>query len=461
MIGRAAIDERVREWGLREDVVEKDYVLGWLLWGIANDPELGERWVFKGGTCLKKCYIETYRFSEDLDFTVVPGGPVAPDQVEPALARVLARVAAESGLDFSVEAPRLRARQSGDSTEGRVYYRGPRAAPGAARVKLDLTGTEVVVRETVMRPIAHPYEDQLPEPAEVQCYSFDELFAEKLRAMGERSRPRDLYDIINLYRRPDLRIRAGDIRAVLIEKCETKGVPVPTFASIESSDFVVELESEWENMLGHQLPALPPFGQFWGELAVLFDWLEGRAVEEPLAPVAAEANEDATWTAPPTATTWRVGVPLEEVRFAAVNRLCVELGYGGSLRVIEPYSLRRTRDGNLVLHAIRTDNGQHRSYRVDRIQSAKATNRPFTPKYAVEFSSAGPLSAPPTTRRPGLPRTPRRTRRVSSGPTYVVECTWCGKRFRRKRPGTRLNPHKDKQGYPCSGRSGYQVDVIW
>ena len=27
-------------------------------------------WVFKGGTCLKKCYFETYRFSEDLDFTL-------------------------------------------------------------------------------------------------------------------------------------------------------------------------------------------------------------------------------------------------------------------------------------------------------------------------------------------------------------------------------------------------------
>lgn len=31
MINRFDIDERVREWSLREDVVEKDYVLGWLL----------------------------------------------------------------------------------------------------------------------------------------------------------------------------------------------------------------------------------------------------------------------------------------------------------------------------------------------------------------------------------------------------------------------------------------------
>jgi Nucleotidyl transferase AbiEii toxin, Type IV TA system/X-Pro dipeptidyl-peptidase (S15 family) len=53
-----------------------------------------------------------------------------------------------------------------------------------------------------MRPIAHAYDDALPPPAAVRSYCFEEVFAEKLRAMGERSRPRDLYDIVNLYRRP-------------------------------------------------------------------------------------------------------------------------------------------------------------------------------------------------------------------------------------------------------------------
>ena len=49
MITRADIDDRVRLWGLREDVVEKDYVLGWVLWGIGADPQLHRTWVFKGG----------------------------------------------------------------------------------------------------------------------------------------------------------------------------------------------------------------------------------------------------------------------------------------------------------------------------------------------------------------------------------------------------------------------------
>jgi len=69
MISALDIRERAGEWGLSPDVVEKDHVLGWLLAGIGADPVLGRTFVFKGGTCLKKCHFETYRFSEDLDFT--------------------------------------------------------------------------------------------------------------------------------------------------------------------------------------------------------------------------------------------------------------------------------------------------------------------------------------------------------------------------------------------------------
>ncbi len=66
MIARAALQQRASEWGLTEEVVEKDYVLGWLLSGIGSHPRLRDHWIFKGGTCLKKCFVETYRFSEAL-----------------------------------------------------------------------------------------------------------------------------------------------------------------------------------------------------------------------------------------------------------------------------------------------------------------------------------------------------------------------------------------------------------
>ena len=71
MIDRQELFELAREFSLRPDIVEKDYALGWLLAGIGQHPDTSATWIFKGGTCLKKCYFETYRFSEDLDFTLL------------------------------------------------------------------------------------------------------------------------------------------------------------------------------------------------------------------------------------------------------------------------------------------------------------------------------------------------------------------------------------------------------
>jgi predicted DNA-binding transcriptional regulator YafY len=161
---------------------------------------------------------------------------------------------------------------------------------------------------------------------------------------------------------------------------------------------------------------------------------------------------------------WSSPVPLEIIRFAASNRLCVNLAYQGSTRLIEPYSFRRTHDGHLLLHAVRHSSGDARSYRVDRIQGAEASNVGFTPRYVVELSASGPISAPPIqrpttgfrlTRRPQ----PRVTRWSRSGPTYVYECYYCGKNFYRKRRDSQLRRHKDKHGYSCSGHRGYFIDT--
>lgn len=70
MISKDEILSVADETGLTPAVVEKDYVLGWLLAAIHQNAAFSDSWVFKGGTCLKKCYFETYRFSEDLDFTL-------------------------------------------------------------------------------------------------------------------------------------------------------------------------------------------------------------------------------------------------------------------------------------------------------------------------------------------------------------------------------------------------------
>ncbi len=109
MISKADILQRAREWQLTPEVVEKDYVLGWLLAGIAWHPATTNNWVFKGGTCLKKCVLETYRFSEDLDFTLLPVAEYSEAGIEAILHEIVAQVTSLSGIQFPATGLRVKA----------------------------------------------------------------------------------------------------------------------------------------------------------------------------------------------------------------------------------------------------------------------------------------------------------------------------------------------------------------
>lgn len=71
MIKPGEIDKIAIEKGVRAKQIEKDYVISWVLWGIARNDYLSKNLIFKGGTCLKKIYFEDYRYSEDMDFTLM------------------------------------------------------------------------------------------------------------------------------------------------------------------------------------------------------------------------------------------------------------------------------------------------------------------------------------------------------------------------------------------------------
>jgi predicted nucleotidyltransferase component of viral defense system len=392
VIPRRELEQLRSEWSLDLAVIEKDYVLGWLLAGIAQHPQLSQGWVFKGGTCLRKCYYETFRFSEDLDFTVTEGGLEEPEDLRAAFSEVADWLREESGIELTVDDNafrRRRNRRGNPTTQGRIAYRGPNPQPTLPKVKIDITSDEVVAERPVRRPIGHQYSDA-PLPVNgVFSYSLTELFAEKLRALAERCRPRDLYDVVHMHRHPDLIGTHRKVAASLARKCEHAGISIPDIETIQSSPFREEIEREWKNMLGHQLPEpLPPFASFWSELGDVFNWLSGTTPVRQL-PRASFGDLDPGWQIPQAITSWRRGIPLELLRYAGVNRLRVEVDYRAENgrqgpRRVEPYSLRRTRDGNLVLFVV-NDWGQLRSYRIDRIARIRPTTETFTPSYQVEF----------------------------------------------------------------------------
>lgn len=119
---REILDLRA-EWLLRGDVIERDYTLGWMLAAIAANAELADTWVFKGGTCLRKCYYETYRFSEDLDFTVIDGGPEDPADLQRIFGDVAAWLYDRAGIQLEVDDRSFSRRQNrrGPPNDGRPY----------------------------------------------------------------------------------------------------------------------------------------------------------------------------------------------------------------------------------------------------------------------------------------------------------------------------------------------------
>jgi predicted nucleotidyltransferase component of viral defense system len=90
---RADLNRIATRQGVPTEVIEKDYLLSYLLAGLTDVPEL-HGLKFKGGTALRKVYYGDYRFSEDLDFSAVDGASVS----ELAVALAEAGKAAEARL---------------------------------------------------------------------------------------------------------------------------------------------------------------------------------------------------------------------------------------------------------------------------------------------------------------------------------------------------------------------------
>jgi predicted nucleotidyltransferase component of viral defense system len=394
--------------GLQPQVVEKDYVLGWLLAGIRANADLGDHWVFKGGTCLKKCYFETYRFSEDLDFTITNEAHLDQAFLTKTFSDISGWIYEQTGLEIPAERLRFDVFQNKRNRlacEGRIYYRGPIAPRGGdlPRIKLDLTTDELLALPPVERPVVHSFSDEPEGGMKACCYAYEEVFGEKVRALGERARPRDLYDVVNLFRHEEFQPQPAAILDVLKRKCVYKSIQLPTLETIRA--FYEELSGDWQTMLAHQLPALPPLESFWDVLPEFFAWLAGGA--RPAMPQSYPLAAGQTILRQPLGTYSGVGVvssALEIIRFAAANRLTVEIDYvkeSGEQTTpeIEAYSLRRTKAGNIVLFAYDTQKPDHiRNYRTDRIRGARATARTFAPRYLIELTPGGMQSIPPTAR---------------------------------------------------------------
>ena len=230
MITKQEITAVASAMKLLPTTVEKDYVLSWILYGISQHSKLSQ-WLFKGGTCLKKCYFETYRFSEDLDFTVPKGHMYSKNEIINALTDITNIVYQHVGITFNsqgIEVKESINKQNNPTYIAKLTYIGPLSLPGRnqQRIKFDITNDEIIVDTPDMRAVFHPYSDTPNIPVKINCYSVNEILAEKTRAIYERQgRARDIYDIVNISRNFRDHVDIKKARLGVREKFKFKSLP--------------------------------------------------------------------------------------------------------------------------------------------------------------------------------------------------------------------------------------------
>lgn len=213
--------------------------------------------VLKGGTGIRKTYIKGYRFSDDLDFTMV--GDAKNKSVKDIILKSVKKTREDSGIDFD---DNIMLKENINGFEGTVYFRLSRRSGSPIGIKLDFTRPymERVLFTPLKKKIIHPYSDDCKY--EVMVYSLEEIIGEKIRSLFERTRPRDLYDVWYF----SDKMNYNDVLGIFIKKCEFKDMkPELDSFSERKKDF----KSSWENSLGHQLKDLPDFNKTYDKVVMI------------------------------------------------------------------------------------------------------------------------------------------------------------------------------------------------
>lgn len=262
MIRPAEIQKKANREKVRDTQIEKDYILTWILTGAANNKVLSQALAFKGGTVLKKFYFKDYRYSEDLDFTLVDDN-LSNEEIQNAFKEVFLYVREEANIPLSME-------DFGIHETGNINfyisYVGPLGGTGAnKRVKVDISRTELLCFKLEKRPMFDAYSDQ--EDCTVQCYSLEEVMTEKMRSLLSRTQPRDYYDLWYLSEMEGMEMT--DHRFEFEAKARHKGLG-PDSLQEKLEGKVNVFKSRWESSMKDQIAELPPFEQVHRELGKHF-----------------------------------------------------------------------------------------------------------------------------------------------------------------------------------------------
>ncbi len=163
--------------------IEQDLILSRLMVEIANHDLLGTELAMRGGTCLNKLYLPApARYSEDLDY--VRGTQSGIGSYMAALREIAMSIGLrEAGYEQNWQMAHM------------IFDADPTSSVGRIRVKIETNVREV---DSLVERVTRPYVVESPwwsGSAGVVTFEVEKLMGTKLRALYQRRKGRDLFDL--------------------------------------------------------------------------------------------------------------------------------------------------------------------------------------------------------------------------------------------------------------------------
>jgi predicted nucleotidyltransferase component of viral defense system len=458
MITKEEIEAKAAEFEIHPANVERDYVFGWVLTGIYTASTLRDVLVLKGGNCFRKAYFPTTRFSNDLDFSTQSA--VDPSLLLTELNRVCDFVQEQTGVVFEKDKNRAGLKQEIDDKkrvyEARLYFKDFYGNPDTITIsiRMDITEFDRIYLPIQTRHIIHPYSDSAVCSADLRCIKLEEMLATKLKCLLQRRHLADLYDyVFAIFVNRELQVGRAEVVRTFFQKTIFQREPRAVSGLLLGLPFQA-FKHVWHKYLicprGGVIEFDTAVTQFVDNIKALFGdavQIFGRSIYFP-----ADLRN-----------------PIID---AGSGKKLLAITYDGVRREVEPYALafKQRTDGHAEEYLYVWDRTGGRStppgiktFVSSKIQQLEPLDQTFEPKYEIELGKAGEQWGKSYFGKPfGTQRvtfgTSTRTARSHHRTVFVIQCTYCGKKFKRIRRNTALKQHKDGFGNRCFGRRGVIVD---
>jgi len=257
MISRDEIYQKAAEAKVDPSIVEKDYHLGIALKTIAEYQKTKD-WVFRGGTALKKCYFPDYRFSEDLDFTLLDRTLGMDEKIKEVLEEIctLSNQRFGTTLEF-FKVSQEREEYGEEAFKGTLHFQ---SIKGKSKVKIDLSFVDKIFIEPKTRNIIHGYSDSnIFGSPRIRTATLEEIISDKLMAVAfirTYPRTRDMFDIwyISKNKKLDLKL----VRDTIEKKCEYRKLDKSLLYKIDQKH-LEKFRKYWRAQLAALTGDLPEF----------------------------------------------------------------------------------------------------------------------------------------------------------------------------------------------------------